>query len=302
MLAAGDLREHMGNEGYDDDPAKHYSWDDTVAHHAEPAVGDVIALWDKASLVGASVIERIEEADSTKIRNRCPNCTQTGFAPRKFRQPRFLCRDCAHEFDEPVAETIAVHTYRTDHEPAWVDLQGRLDAEELRTLCFKPKAIQSLRELDWERFRARLADVGSLGVLRVVDDVRSQIAGGHRTVTTRVRIGQGGFRKALVTRYGYRCAITGDQPPSTLDAAHLYMYAEHGVHDDHGGFMLRRDVHRLFDLGLLCVHPLTLAVDLHADLLRFPSYSALHGQKLGVPVSEASRTWLRSHWDTHRAT
>ena len=47
MLAVGDNRQHAGNEGYDDDPATHYSWDDTVPNCSRPRPGQRIVLWDK---------------------------------------------------------------------------------------------------------------------------------------------------------------------------------------------------------------------------------------------------------------
>jgi hypothetical protein len=36
-------RQHGGNEGYDDDPAVHYSWDSTVPNHEAVAGRDAIA-------------------------------------------------------------------------------------------------------------------------------------------------------------------------------------------------------------------------------------------------------------------
>ena len=57
MIAAGDDRQHGGNEGYEDKPDEYYSWDDTVANHARPTAGDQIVLWNKKLLLGASVID-----------------------------------------------------------------------------------------------------------------------------------------------------------------------------------------------------------------------------------------------------
>jgi hypothetical protein len=47
VIAAGDDRQHGGNDGYADEPAHSYSWDDTVANHSALSAGDAIALWDK---------------------------------------------------------------------------------------------------------------------------------------------------------------------------------------------------------------------------------------------------------------
>jgi N-acyl homoserine lactone hydrolase len=53
-----------------------------------------------------------------------------------------------------------------------------------------------------------------------------------------------------------------------LEAAHLYSYAASGVHHLDGGLLMRRDVHRLFDLGHHAVRPnsLTLSEQAGFDL------------------------------------
>ena len=33
-LTVGEDRQHGGNDGYDDSPSSHYSWDETVPNHA----------------------------------------------------------------------------------------------------------------------------------------------------------------------------------------------------------------------------------------------------------------------------
>ncbi|MGC5387269.1 hypothetical protein ACPXCJ_22480 [Micromonospora chalcea] len=74
MLAVGAERQHGGNDGYDDDPDVHYSWDDTVPNARTVAVGDRIVLWDKEAVLGASVIEEIGTGRAEKILYRCPHC------------------------------------------------------------------------------------------------------------------------------------------------------------------------------------------------------------------------------------
>lgn len=46
LFAAGDDRQHGGNDGYDDQPDSYYSWDSTVPNHAALQAGDVVVLWD----------------------------------------------------------------------------------------------------------------------------------------------------------------------------------------------------------------------------------------------------------------
>ena len=80
-------------------------------------------------------------------------------------------------------------------------------------------------------------------------------ANGHRQTLTRVRIGQAAFRKQLLDQFGEVCALTGPCPAEVLEAGHLYSYSKLGRHHKHGGLLLRRDVHALFDRGRLAVDP-----------------------------------------------
>ena len=85
-----------------------------------------------------------------------------------------------------------------------------------------------------------------------------------------------------------------------LDAAHLYSYAKLGKHQEHGGLLIRRDLHRLFDIGGLAVEPDSLVVDVRSDILGYASYSELHGQRLRVAIHTKTRAWLKKHWKAHR--
>ena len=76
MRAAGADRSYGGNDGYDDDADAHYSWDSTVASARVVAVGDLIVLWDKSAVIGASVIEAIETGRAEKVLYRCSRCSK----------------------------------------------------------------------------------------------------------------------------------------------------------------------------------------------------------------------------------
>ncbi|WP_051811975.1 HNH endonuclease [Kitasatospora sp. MBT63] len=119
-------------------------------------------------------------------------------------------------------------------------------------------------------------------------------------MTVRARLGQRAFRQRLLDTHGDDCAFTGPTPRAALDAAHLYSYAINGEHHDDGGLLLRRDLHRLFDLGLLAVNPEELTIDVSDQLAAYPLYADLHGKLLTVALSPGHRTWLESHWAVHR--
>lgn len=300
MLAVGDDRQHGGNDGYDDSPSTHYSWDETVPNHGAVRRGDRIAIWDKHTLLGISTIESIEEGRLPKQFHSCPACGKAGIKERKTMSPRCRCHECGATFDRPRTHTREVTTFQSRHDIAWIDLSGTLSAPELRGLCAHPRSQLSIRSLDWARFEQAIRSIDST-VRFTVTDVRSgEIAGGHRTATARVRVGQRTFRNRLLQQFGDVCALTGAAPGQVLEAAHLYRYADHGQHHDDGGFLLRRDVHRLFDLGQIAVDPETLKIDIGDDLLPFADYARLQGRSLQVPPMSGHRRWLQEHWRLHR--
>ena len=69
----------------------------------------------------------------------------------------------------------------------------------------------------------------------------------------RPRLGQGSFRLAVTDAYGRACAVTTEHSLPTLEAAHIKPYARGGEHVVANGLLLRRDIHRLFDLGYVTV-------------------------------------------------
>ncbi|GAB2816566.1 hypothetical protein GCM10022221_13230 [Actinocorallia aurea] len=87
-----------------------------------------------------------------------------------------------------------------------------------------------------------------------------------------------------------------------LEAAHLYSYADHAAHHTHGGLLMRRDIHRLFDLGQLAIHPNTQTIDVAHTLADFSEYTRLHGTTIHAPLTPDHIKWLSEHWKTHRST
>jgi ribosomal protein L37AE/L43A len=313
VLAVGDEdRQHGGNDGYDDDPSQHYSWDDTVPNHGRIAVGDVIALWDKKQLLGVGVISGIETGSQTKTLYFCPECKRADFKRRKRLTPACRCNQCGALFDVPGSKTRQVVTYRSRHGKAWMDGRGLLTGRQLRALCDSPDSQLSMRPARWEKLRDALLATEGLSIedLGLDDDGgeggtgsggRRLIAGGHRLANVRTRVGQGPFRKQLLQDYGQVCAFTGPAPAGALQAAHLYSYADEEEHHEWGGLLLRNDVHSLFDRGQIVVNPDSGRIEADDELLGYPAYAELHGRVPLVSLRPEHEVWLAAHWRTHRA-
>lgn len=304
LMTVGDNRQHGGNAGYDDQVDVYYTWDSTVPNHANIKPGDRIALWDKARLLGLSVVEEIARATKEKLLFKCPACGMAGIKARRNRSPLYKCYKCGAEFDVPSNQTVTVTEYRSRHDAAWTSLDNLLPGADLRALCESPRSQLSMRRLRWDDFREAVA---AKGADKAVERVNHRgpdyvFPEGHRLDIVRVRRGQRQFREHLLSAQGESCAFTGHAPPRVLEAGHLYSYAQLGVHHEHGGLLLRRDIHRLFDDGWLAVDPSTLRVHVTAHLELYPQYARLHDQRLRVQLRESQVKWLTHHWAEHRAS
>ncbi|MFC9766697.1 HNH endonuclease [Rhodococcus jostii] len=171
--------------------------------------------------------------------------------------------------------------------------------KELRALCVKPRSQNSFRPLRWDAVRAAAMDKAGVEIFGPLDATTRQMRDGHTTRPTRVRLGQREFRQNLLTKYNACCAFTGDLPEVVLDACHLYSYAKVGRHHEHGGILLRRDLHTLFDRGIIAVTE-DATVDVAPAYRQFPVYQELHGRQLAIDLSSEQRQWLELHWGEHR--
>lgn len=78
----------------------------------------------------------------------------------------------------------------------------------------------------------------------------------RRTALIEVRTAQGAFRRRMFERWGGRCVVTGCEVPDMLEAAHAG--PKGGWRTNHtDGWLLRADLHRAMDAGLLELCPET---------------------------------------------
>ncbi len=92
---------------------------------------------------------------------------------------------------------------------------------------------------------------------------------------TPVRPDQQPFRSILLAAYGGACAITDCKLEAVLDAAHLRDWRESNTVND--GILLRADLHRLLDAGLL-----KIGRDYRVQIDSL-EYEGLNGRKLRLP-------------------
>ncbi|MEJ8858526.1 HNH endonuclease [Variovorax robiniae] len=112
-----------------------------------------------------------------------------------------------------------------------------------------------------------------------------------------LREGQPAFRAGLIRAYGGRCAITGCPVVDLLDAAHIARFSGPKSNVMPNGLLLRTDIHKLFDLHLICVNPGTLKLQV-SDTLLESEYARLAGQSIRLPcdaMDAPSLLALREH-------
>ena len=106
------------------------------------------------------------------------------------------------------------------------------------------------------------------------------------------RLGQGSFRIAVVDAYAGACAITGEHTLPAIEAAHIRPFARGGSHDVQNGLTLRRDIHRLFDLGYVSFRPngeFLVSPRLNEEFSNGRTYYALAGTRLRDPIHAQSK-------------
>jgi putative restriction endonuclease len=95
------------------------------------------------------------------------------------------------------------------------------------------------------------------------------------------RIGQAEFRDCVLSVYGHQCAFTGVSVPEVLEAAHIQPYINELSNHVQNGLALRKDLHALFDAGLIAVDN-RFQIEI-SPLLKSNAYQSLHGQTILVP-------------------
>ena len=108
-------------------------------------------------------------------------------------------------------------------------------------------------------------------------------------VLVRPRLGQGLFSLTVREAYSGACAVTHEHSGPVLEAAHIMPYGRGGQHRVDNGLLLRRDLHRLYDLGYVTVtadHVFRVGDSLRDEFKNGRSYYSLNGSEISVPVDE----------------
>lgn len=131
---------------------------------------------------------------------------------------------------------------------------------------------------------------------KVLDEVDPPQTPDYETVRRLSRREQAQFRANLKRVYGPRCAISGCEVEAVLDACHILSLAAGGPTKATNGLLLRRDLHRLFDLGLIAVDPEERSWRFHEELA--DHYRDLLDHRIGPDFEpdDIRLDGLATHW------
>ncbi|PFA69840.1 hypothetical protein CN378_03470 [Bacillus sp. AFS015802] len=89
---------------------------------------------------------------------------------------------------------------------------------------------------------------------KLVSDAYSDEETKPNNTTIRIRLKQSDFRDKMLYVYSNKCCITGESLIAVLEAAHIQAYKNEESHHPQNGLLLRTDIDKLFDKGLLTIN------------------------------------------------
>lgn len=113
-----------------------------------------------------------------------------------------------------------------------------------------------------------------------------------------IRRGQAQFRSILFEEYERSCAITSCSVPALLDACHIKPYSDFANYHPSNGILLRTDIHTLFDLNLIKIHPKHRRIQVDKSI-KDDTYQELSGSIVRKPKSkdaELNSKYLEERW------
>lgn len=312
FLAVDGVRQYGGNIGYDDDPSSVYRYDSDVANHLRVRRGDVAVVRSRHAVLGIAMIDEIIEDTGKKARLRCPECGATNIKQRTTLQPAWACRN-GHVFDEPLNESISVKTFEAHYGSSFQKCSSGLTLARLHGAVIRPSDQMSIKEIDLGRLEGFLVEqsgtravllkftrqIGLMDVPVESTDGPTSIVDERRRIMREIslRRGQARFRDRLVRRYGAMCQISRCGFSGLVEAAHIRPYALTGDNSAHNGLLLRTDLHTLFDLGLISVHPTSLLVIFHPAAVA-AGYGPFEGVGLAINGTNGpDRAALAERWE-----
>jgi HNH endonuclease/EVE domain len=175
-----------------------------------------------------------------------------------------------------------------------------------------PEEVAAELEKYWKEFSSETSNGDNSecdGLESIQEELESKgyfnpndLEDGKERINTSIvqRRGQSKFRQNLLNAYGKRCPITDCDVEAAIEAAHIIPYRGEKSNHVVNGLPLRADVHVLFDLHLLSIHPDSHKVVLSNELIASHCYCEYKNRKLREPLDDSAvpdRMALKEHYN-----
>ena len=144
-------------------------------------------------------------------------------------------------------------------------------------------------EIDFSRFIVKIKYYNEIDPLEIV--IQSTVNDFELLPTTLEKLkksrllterkGQGNFRAIITTAYSNKCCITNETTPELLEAAHIQPYFDENSNHVKNGLLLRLDLHKLYDNGLLYIDE-TFKIHISPEV-KSEYYQELNGLTIRLP-------------------
>lgn len=165
-----------------------------------------------------------------------------------------------------------------------------------------PEVAEALQILQWVNNKEQLELLEQRKIIESAGYFNSEnIGDARKRINTSIiqRQGQSEFRKKLLNAYNNRCAISGCDVESAIEAAHIIPYRGTETNHPTNGLPLRADIHTLFDLHLISIKPDTYEIVI-APKIQGSCYQYLSNQKLNLPTYQEflpNQEALQKHYE-----
>lgn len=170
------------------------------------------------------------------------------------------------------------------------------------------KEFKDYKSIPWIALSVRDNQKGSVqffpqsrALVDLLQSVQSQISDAREVLdrfnVTTHRIGQASFRRLILEAYGNRCCITGEATLDVLEVVHILPRMKDVSLDFKNCVVLRADLHRLFDRGLISISPDYIVMV--SSKVESRTYTEYQHRSISLPRDESmypSHQALMSHY------
>lgn len=219
-----------------------------------------------AQLEGPALVITTSHDDAAALGERLPEATvrarppeTTGEAAARMTGSVLIAAGAWAGLDTPIRWEHVVMLKVPYERPTSLDgheVSRYVDSRNTALRRFRQGIARGLRTPDAECILHLLDARFERPEFKAAMPARFALAYFRRTAVIEIRTAQGAFRRRMFNRWGGRCVVTGCDVPEMLDAAHAG--AKGGWRTNHTeGWLLRADLHRALDAGLLELCPET---------------------------------------------